>query len=395
MLAPRAPGEVVFGNAGNDRFLGSSFGDVFRPGTGADVARLGAGADRVIGTAAELDGDRIEDLTVDDAIVVEGVRLDRRFLEVDTSGWVLRLDADRSGSFETAIDLDGDFSAGRFLVLPSTSGPATTTIRYTLDPNLAPVAVDDTASTAGAPVVIDILANDSDPDGALDPASVTITAPPAFGTVVDNGDGTLTYTPEAGRTGVVSLRYTVEDVEGAVSNEATVTIRLGPEAIVGTCRADILVGTVGADLIRALAGGDIVDAGAGDDRVLGGDGYDLLRGGDGRDILHGGNGGDILQGGAGDDILLGAEGRDALEGGAGVDVAVFLRARADYRVLGVGPNRTVQALQGNESTDTLTGIERIQFKDGWLDTATNTFAPGFANAEVEALLTGADPWIQP
>ncbi len=66
-----------------------------------------------------------------------------------------------------------------------------------------------------------MLANDSDPDGdALTVASVT---QGTDGGVTDNGDGTLTYTPDAGFTGTDSFTYTIDDGNGG-SDTATVTV---------------------------------------------------------------------------------------------------------------------------------------------------------------------------
>ena len=54
------------------------------------------------------------------------------------------------------------------------------TVWWANDP---PVAHDDTATTdEDTPVDIDVLANDDDPDGTLDPTSVAITGLPAHGT---------------------------------------------------------------------------------------------------------------------------------------------------------------------------------------------------------------------
>jgi hypothetical protein len=91
-----------------------------------------------------------------------------------------------------------------------------------IDPNRAPVAADDQASTPkGAAVVVDVLANDSDPDG--DPLTVTNLSQPAHGTNTLNPDQTVTYTPPAGFTGIDSFTYTAHD--GRVdSSPATVTI---------------------------------------------------------------------------------------------------------------------------------------------------------------------------
>jgi hypothetical protein len=91
---------------------------------------------------------------------------------------------------------------------------------------VAPIADDDTATTpADVPVVIDVLANDDDPDGALDPATVAlVTAPTAGSTSIDPSSGKITYTPAAGASGDFVFTYTVADDTGLVSNEATVTV---------------------------------------------------------------------------------------------------------------------------------------------------------------------------
>ncbi len=75
-----------------------------------------------------------------------------------------------------------------------------------------PDAVDDTATTsAGSPVVIDVLANDSPGyAGPLDPSSVSVTSGPAHGgTSVNATTGAVTYTPAAGFSGPDSFDYQV------------------------------------------------------------------------------------------------------------------------------------------------------------------------------------------
>jgi len=91
--------------------------------------------------------------------------------------------------------------------------------------NHAPVAGPDSA-TAGInlPVIVDVLANDSDPDAGdtINPATVTIVSPPSSGTATANPDGTIRFTPTAG--GIITLQYTVQDSHGLASNPTTVTI---------------------------------------------------------------------------------------------------------------------------------------------------------------------------
>ena len=92
-----------------------------------------------------------------------------------------------------------------------------------------PVAVDDVASTAvNTAVVIDVLANDYDPDIG-DILTVTAVGTPGNGTLVDNGDGTVTYTPDLGYTGPDSFTYTVGDGNGG-SDTATVSVAVADPA---------------------------------------------------------------------------------------------------------------------------------------------------------------------
>ena len=97
-------------------------------------------------------------------------------------------------------------------------------------------------------------------------------------------------------------------------------------------------------------------SGAGDDRLVGNDANNELTAGYGNDRLEGGLG------------------NDTLAGGAGRDSAEFNGAMAEYEVswnpdtetLTVVDNKTSN---GNEGTDTLTGIERLVFDDGEINLA--------------------------
>ena len=103
----------------------------------------------------------------------------------------------------------------------------------------APTAVADqfaaTTSPAGARKLF-LLSNDkafsANPLDQLDPASVTIVAAPARGTLVTNADGTISYTATSG--GSDSFTYTVKNkaTPAQTSNTATVTLTnfTGPES---------------------------------------------------------------------------------------------------------------------------------------------------------------------
>jgi large repetitive protein len=94
--------------------------------------------------------------------------------------------------------------------------------------NAPPNAGDDTAgTTTGEPVTIDVVANDNDPDGSVDPASVVITVAPTGGTVtVDPATGEITYTPDAGFHGTDTFTYQVCDTEVPPACD-TATVRVG------------------------------------------------------------------------------------------------------------------------------------------------------------------------
>ncbi len=80
--------------------------------------------------------------------------------------------------------------------------------------NDAPVAINDSASTPeNTQVILFPLLNDSDPidNSSLDPGSVTVVTNPANGSFVVNANGTISYTPNNGYTGMDSLEYRVCD----------------------------------------------------------------------------------------------------------------------------------------------------------------------------------------
>ena len=100
------------------------------------------------------------------------------------------------------------------------SAPATVTITV-VHVNQPPVAVNDSATTAeNSPVTIDVLANDSDPDG--DPLTIIGVTQGANGTVAVTASGVL-YTPTAGFAGTDTFTYTISDGNGGTAT-ATVTV---------------------------------------------------------------------------------------------------------------------------------------------------------------------------
>ena len=95
--------------------------------------------------------------------------------------------------------------------------------------NSVPTAEDDAlATTEDESLTIhaaDLLSNDSDLDG--DTLTIDSFTQPTNGSLVDNGDGTFTYTPDANYNGPDSFTYTVSEGQGG-TDTATVNLMVDP-----------------------------------------------------------------------------------------------------------------------------------------------------------------------
>ena len=111
-----------------------------------------------------------------------------------------------------------------------------------------PDAVDDSAVTdEDTPVTVDVLGNDSDPEGDLDDTSVTVTSGPTNGSTSVNPDGSIDYTPGPDFFGSDSFTYQVCD---------TTPVPVGPQC--STATVDITVNSVN-DGPDAVDDSDTVD----------------------------------------------------------------------------------------------------------------------------------------
>ena len=109
---------------------------------------------------------------------------------------------------------------------------ATATVNITVTA-VAPTAVNDTATTPmNTPVTVSVLTNDTAGTGTL---TVTTTSTPAHGTVVINGDGTVTYTPTSGYAGPDSFTYTIKN---AANLTATATVNITVTVVAPTAVND-------------------------------------------------------------------------------------------------------------------------------------------------------------
>ena len=104
------------------------------------------------------------------------------------------------------------------------------TLAERTDVNRPPLARDDEAGVRpGRTTVLEVLENDTDPDGdVLTVAETTEVAESQGRLEVIDGGRALQFTPAEGAAGTVSFRYTVDDGRQGVS-EASVNVRIVPE----------------------------------------------------------------------------------------------------------------------------------------------------------------------
>lgn len=127
--------------------------------------------------------------------------------------------------------------------------------------NTGPDAVNDRETTTeGEAVVIDVLDNDTDDED--DDLSIQSFGTSSGGTITENADGTLTFTPTADP-GIYSFEYTVTD--GSLTDSATVTVTVeeAPEEPL-----NVIEGTPGPDNLTGTDARDVIDPGAGSGSIL-------------------------------------------------------------------------------------------------------------------------------
>jgi hypothetical protein len=155
-----------------------------------------------------------------------------------------------------------------------------------------PIAANDKFSiNEGATALLDVLANDSDPDGdTLSIASAEVFSGDAAVSIVD-GKLQVNWTGrdlKAGEKETVIINYAASDGSNQDEALAVITVQgvttMGAD-ITGNAKANTLNGTALGERILGLAGADKLSAAGGDDFLFGGTGNDRLMGGGGIDTF--------------------------------------------------------------------------------------------------------------
>ncbi|HQR06989.1 MAG TPA: Ig-like domain-containing protein [Gemmatales bacterium] len=105
---------------------------------------------------------------------------------------------------------------------------AAATVKITINPvDQAPKAVDDNVSVVRtATKNISVAANDTDVENQLDFTTITFTLLPTHGTISLNPNGTVKYINDGNAATSDTFKYTIKDLAGNISNEATVTLTI-------------------------------------------------------------------------------------------------------------------------------------------------------------------------
>ncbi len=142
---------------------------------------------------------------------------------VDTSGTITYTNTNTTATTDTLSYTVSDTEG-----VISNEATVSITITEPTPINTAPIANNDMVDSleAGGIISFTVTENDVDSDGNLNPVSVVIVSSPIYGTATVDETGTITYLNDGGSAISDTLSYTVADTQGAISNEAIVSITI-------------------------------------------------------------------------------------------------------------------------------------------------------------------------
>ena len=147
-----------------------------------------------------------------------------------TGSQLWRTDGTPGGTRQVAdVFLGGSRQAANYNLFYVAFDATAGTELFAID-NTRPVAVNDLLGSvqAGSSINANVLTNDADADGALDPGSVAIVTQPTGGSVNVGANGTITYSARNGFSGADAFAYSVADDQAYASSPATVQVTVTP-----------------------------------------------------------------------------------------------------------------------------------------------------------------------
>ncbi|WP_052710384.1 beta strand repeat-containing protein [Azospirillum thiophilum] len=396
--------DTLVGGSGNDTYVVDNIGDVV-------VELADEGTDKVSASVSWTLGANVENLTLTGSAAINGTGNELNNVLTGNSGanvldGGLGADSMAGGAGNDVYIVDDAGDVVTELAGQGTDEVRTSRLAYTLGANVELLTYTGSGPFTGTGNdLANRLAGAGGDDSLSGGAGNDTLIGGAGADTLDGGTGTDTASYATAAAGVV-----VDLASGTgTAGEAAGDVLLSIENLTGSGYADTLTGDGGANLLDGGAGNDSLSGGGGNDTLIGGAGADTLDGGSGSDTasyaasaaavavdlasgsgtmgdatgdvllsienLTGGSGNDTLRGdgganrldgGAGNDVLEGRGGNDTLVGGSGSDTAVYSGSVRDYVATKVGSDWTIQAMASGEGTDTLQGVEWVQFADALL-----------------------------
>jgi Cadherin-like domain/Bacterial cadherin-like domain/RTX calcium-binding nonapeptide repeat (4 copies)/Bacterial Ig domain len=265
--------DALISGAGNDVLSGGADDDILVGGANGDTLTGGTGNDRFVyenlTDSDSMERDGIQDFELGDIIDVRtldansNVAGNQDFRFIGASGFSgtageLRYENISVGGpiFLVQGDVNGDGLSDFEVVLVNTENRAFTAADFLgATTNVAPVAFDDSlVATEDTPVIYtaaQLLGNDTDANS--DPLTIASVTAISGGTVVLNGDGTVTFTPNSNFNGNAVFDYTVSDGQGGSDiGRATVAVAAVPDApLVANLQGDTVSFTESGALFSA------------------------------------------------------------------------------------------------------------------------------------------------
>ncbi|MDH5722393.1 MAG: tandem-95 repeat protein [Alphaproteobacteria bacterium] len=264
--------DLVYANAGDDIIYGNDGWDLLHGGPGNDTIYGGFGGDLLVGGDGDdyLYGEEGSDLfimfdsgnnTIDGG---DGDDVAAYAMNFSDASITVNADSLTVGDNYGYFGIDTIFNVERLHFFDGTYENGVFT-PFSMPGNENPVLQDDIATVdEDSSVIINVLGNDSDPDG--DALVVTAVSGAVKGTAVVNADNTITYTPNANFNGSETLSYTVSDGNGGTSvANIDITINSVNDA------PDALDDFFTTDEIVQLSGNVLADNGSGADFDIEGD----------------------------------------------------------------------------------------------------------------------------
>jgi len=140
----------------------------------------------------------------------------------------------------TTITMGASVCVGLAVDSHNTSALNTSTFDHL---SMLDAAADSLVATPGVPASVNVLTNDIGPSGAT--LTVTAVTQGSKGTVVNNGNGTVTYTANSNALGTDSFVYTISD---GLGDTATATVTVSINGLQAYYQLDENTGTTSADV---------------------------------------------------------------------------------------------------------------------------------------------------